>query len=304
MQIQVNNIVKTFGENRAVDDVSFTAQGGIVFGLLGRNGAGKTTTMRMMVDVFKPDSGTITVGNEEIDKDKVRLGYLPEERGLYPKMVIKTQLLYLAELKGLDKTTALKSIDKWLERFEMSHYLNKKLNTLSKGNQQKIQLASVMISNPDIIILDEPFSGLDPINAIALKEVIHELIEEGKVVIFSSHQMSNIEEICSDIVILDEGKVVLSGNLNAIKNTYPKKHIQITGRDINLVKASLETLVGSVIDKMSMDDINLDIHLKEETGRNKLLDVITKNKYDIDSFGVVKPTLNEIFINASSEVAS
>ena len=184
MHIELKNIVKTFGEKVAVDNVSFKAESGHVFGLLGRNGAGKTTTMRMIMDVFKPDSGRITVDGKEINRKAVRFGYLPEERGLYPKMVIKTQLLYLAELSGIGKSKALGAIDKWLAKFEMTDCLEKKLDTLSKGNQQKIQLASVMISDPDIIILDEPFSGLDPVNADALKKIIYELIAEDKIVIF------------------------------------------------------------------------------------------------------------------------
>lgn len=302
MQIELKDIVKTFGDVTAVDNVSFSTKSGHVFGLLGRNGAGKTTTMRMIMDVFKPDNGTIMVDNKEIDRKSVRFGYLPEERGLYPKMVIKTQLLYLAELNGIDKTKALKEIDKWLAKLEMSDCLDKKLSTLSKGNQQKIQLASVLISNPDIIILDEPFSGLDPVNADALKKIIFELMEADKIVIFSSHQMSNIEEICDEIVILDDGKIALSGNLNEIKNKYPKKHINITGSNIKKIKESLDVSLRGIIDRISIDDINLDIHLKNESDRNKILDAITAKQFEIDSFRVVKPTLTEIFISVSGEV--
>ncbi len=256
----------------------------------------------MMMDVFKPDSGVITLDGKGIDRNAVRFGYLPEERGLYPKLVIKTQLLYLAELNGIGKSRALEEIDKWLAKFEMTDCLDKKLDTLSKGNQQKIQLASVLISDPDVIILDEPFSGLDPVNADALKKIIYELIDEGKIVIFSSHQMSNIEEICDEIVILDKGKLVLSGNLNEIKNKYPKKHINITGNDIKEIKESLDKVSNGIIDRISIDNINLDIHLKNESERNKILDIIAAKNYEIDSFRVVKPTLNEIFISVSKEV--
>ena len=301
MQITLTDIVKTFGEKTAVDGVSFEAHNGHVFGLLGRNGAGKTTTMRMIMDVFKPDSGKITVDGKPVDRKKIRFGYLPEERGLYPKMVIKTQLLYLAELNGISRSKALVEIDKWLEKLEMSQYLDKKLDTLSKGNQQKIQLASVMICNPDIIILDEPFSGLDPVNAEALKNVIFEKVGEGKIVIFSSHQMSNIEEICDEILILDNGKVALSGKLNEIKNNYPKKHINISGNDVQKVKENLERASG-MYEKIETDEYNLDVHLKEESDRNKLLKMISDNKYDIDTFRVVKPSLHEIFIGATKEV--
>ena len=302
MHIELKNIVKTFGETTAVDNVSLNARSGHVFGLLGRNGAGKTTTMRMIMDVFKPDSGSITVDGKEINRKAVRFGYLPEERGLYPKMVIRTQLLYLAELNGMGKSKAVGEIEKWLEKFEMSDYLDKKLSTLSKGNQQKIQLASVLISDPDIIILDEPFSGLDPVNAESLKKIIYELVAADKIVIFSSHQMSNIEEICDEIVILDNGKLALSGNLNDIKNTYPKKHINITGNDLHEIKESLDKSAGGLIDKMTMEDIDLDIHLKNESDRKSILNIISGNNFDIDSFRVVKPTLNEIFINVTQEV--
>ncbi len=301
MQIELNSVVKTFGEKTAVSDVSFTAKSGSVFGLLGRNGAGKTTTMRMIMDVFKPDRGTIRVDGKEIDRKKIRFGYLPEERGLYPKMTIKTQLLYLAELNGISKTDALSQIDRWLNELEMTEYLDKKLSTLSKGNQQKIQLASVLINRPDIIILDEPFSGLDPVNAEALKQIINEMVNEDKIVIFSSHQMSNIEEICDEIVILDEGELALSGNLNEIKNRYPKKHISITGNDIEKIKDYFNSSISDIVDSVSVNEYTLDIFLKREEDRNILFNVIAERKFDIDSFLVVKPTLHEIFINVSKE---
>jgi len=299
MEIQLNGIVKTFGEKTAVDDVSFTAKGGQAFGLLGRNGAGKTTTMRMIMDVFKADEGTITIDNQEIDRKEIRFGYLPEERGLYPKKKIKDQLLYLAELNDMPRKKALAAIEKWLERLDMKQHLDKKLDTLSKGNQQKIQLASVLMIDPDIIILDEPFSGLDPVNASVLQEIVNEQIKEGKIVIFSSHQMNNIEEVCDDIIILDEGKVALSGNLNSIKNSFPKTHIQITGRDIAKIKEETEKKLSSFIKDISISEYELDIHLYTEKGRDEILDIISKESYDIDSFRVVKPSLNEIFIDAT-----
>ena len=299
MEIQLNGIVKRFGEKTAVDNVSFTARGGQAFGLLGRNGAGKTTTMRMIMDVFKADDGTITIDNEKINRNKVKFGYLPEERGLYPKKKIKDQLLYLAELNDMTRKDALESIEKWLDKLDMKQYLDKKLDTLSKGNQQKIQLASVLMINPDIIILDEPFSGLDPVNASVLQEIVNDQIKEGKIVIFSSHQMNNIEEVCDDIIILDEGKAALSGNLNKIKNSYPKTHIQISGKDISKIKQDVEKKLSSFVREVKIDEYDLDIYLYNEKGRDEILDVISKESYDIDSFRVVKPTLNEIFIEAT-----
>ena len=299
MEIQINGIVKRFAETTAVDSISFTAKGGQAFGLLGRNGAGKTTTMRMIMDVFKADEGTITIDNAKIDRSKIKFGYLPEERGLYPKKKIKDQLLYLAELNDMSKSDALVSIEHWLEKLDMSEYLEKKLDTLSKGNQQKIQLASVLMINPDIIILDEPFSGLDPVNASVLQDIVDEQIKVGKIVIFSSHQMNNIEEVCDDIIILDEGKAALHGNLTEIKNSYPKTHIQITGKDIAKIKADIEKSLSSLVKHIKMDEYDLDINLYTETGRDDILDIISKESYEIDSFRVVKPTLNEIFIEAT-----
>ena len=299
MEIQLSGIIKRFGEKTAVDNISFTAKGGQAFGLLGRNGAGKTTTMRMIMDVFKADEGTITIDGKRIDRKKVRFGYLPEERGLYPKKKIKDQLLYLAELNDMAKNDALMSIEHWLEKLEMKQYMEKKLDTLSKGNQQKIQLASVLMINPDIIILDEPFSGLDPVNASVLQGIVDEQIKEGKIVIFSSHQMNNIEEVCDDIIILDEGKSVLQGNLNEIKNSYPKTHIQITGKDILEIKADIENKLSRMVKEMYTKEDSLEIYLATEHGRDDILDIISKESYDIDSFRVVRPSLNEIFIETT-----
>jgi len=295
MEIQLSGIIKRFGEKTAVDNISFTAKGGQAFGLLGRNGAGKTTTMRMIMDVFKADEGTITIDGKRIDRKKVRFGYLPEERGLYPKKKIKDQLLYLAELNDMAKNDALMSIEHWLEKLEMKQYMD----TLSKGNQQKIQLASVLMINPDIIILDEPFSGLDPVNASVLQGIVDEQIKEGKIVIFSSHQMNNIEEVCDDIIILDEGKSVLQGNLNEIKNSYPKTHIQITGKDILEIKADIENKLSRMVKEMYTKEDSLEIYLATEHGRDDILDIISKESYDIDSFRVVRPSLNEIFIETT-----
>ena len=299
MEIQINGIIKRFGEKTAVDSISFTARGGQAFGLLGRNGAGKTTTMRMIMDVFKADEGTITIDDEKIDRKKVRFGYLPEERGLYPKKKIKDQLLYLAALNDMKKADALESIEHWLDKLDMKQYMEKKLDTLSKGNQQKIQLASVLMINPDIVILDEPFSGLDPVNASVLQDIVDEQIEAGKIVIFSSHQMNNIEEVCDDIIILDEGKVALQGNLNKIKNSYPRTHIQVSGKDILKIKADMENKLAHLVKDMSISEYDLEIYLYSEKGRDDILDIISKESYDIDSFRVVKPTLNEIFIEST-----
>lgn len=200
MQLELRDIHKSFGEKQVLTGVSLSAQSGRAFGLLGRNGAGKTTTIRILMDVFPSDSGEVTIDGRPIDYAKIGIGYLPEERGLYPKKKIIDQLVYFAELKGMSYAAAVKSIDYWLGRLEMSEYRNKRLDTLSKGNQQKIQLITAIAHNPEIVILDEPFSGLDPVNAMLLKDVVREEIANGKIVLFSSHQMNYIEEFCDALL--------------------------------------------------------------------------------------------------------
>lgn len=205
MILELKNIEKCFGENKVLNGISFKAEGGKAFGLLGRNGAGKTTTIRILMNVFPANGGEVLIDGKPIDYDKIGIGYLPEERGLYPKKLIIDQLTYFAELKGMSKKDAVKSIDYWLDRLAMTEYRNKRLDTLSKGNQQKIQLITAIAHDPDIVILDEPFSGLDPVNAMLLKDVVKEQIAKGKIVLFSSHQMSYIEEFCDSIAILNAG---------------------------------------------------------------------------------------------------
>ena len=192
MILELRNIEKSFGEKKVLAGVSFKAEGGKAFGLLGRNGAGKTTSIRILMDVFPANAGEVLIDGQPINYDKVGIGYLPEERGLYPKKIIIDQLVYFAELKGMSYKAAVKAVDYWLERLGMAEYRNKRLDTLSKGNQQKIQLITALAHNPDIVILDEPFSGLDPVNAMLLKDVVKEQIGKGKIVLFSSHQMSYI----------------------------------------------------------------------------------------------------------------
>ena len=194
MILELKNIDKSFGDKEVLKGVSFTAEGGKAFGLLGRNGAGKTTSIRILMNVFPANSGEVLIDGKPIDYGKIGIGYLPEERGLYPKKLIIDQLVYFAELKGMNTKDAVKAVDYWLDRLGMTEYRNKRLDTLSKGNQQKIQLITALAHDPDIVILDEPFSGLDPVNAMLLKDVVKEQIAKGKIVLFSSHQMSYIEE--------------------------------------------------------------------------------------------------------------
>ena len=227
MKLELRNIEKSFGAKQVLQGISLTAEGGQAFGLLGRNGAGKTTTIRILMDVFPQNSGEVLLDGKPIDYRKVSLGYLPEERGLYPKKPIGQQLVYFAQLKGMKRAKALASVRHWLERLGMEEYETKRLDTLSKGNQQKIQLITALAHDPDIIVLDEPFSGLDPVNAALLKDVVKEQIQKGKIVLFSSHQMNYIEEFCQEIAILNQGKIAISGNLEQIKRSYPRDRLTV-----------------------------------------------------------------------------
>ena len=237
MILELKSIDKSFGEKHVLKGVSFTAEGGKAFGLLGRNGAGKTTSIRILMNVFPTDSGEILVDGSPINYNKIGIGYLPEERGLYPKKVIVDQLVYFAELKGMNAKEAAMAVDYWLERLDMTEYRNKRLDTLSKGNQQKIQLITALAHNPDIIILDEPFSGLDPVNAMLLKDVVREEIAKGKIVLFSSHQMSYIEEFCDSIAIINAGKVAISGDLNQIKRNYVRDKLVVSTTNPEAIKS-------------------------------------------------------------------
>ena len=233
MKLEVKNITKSFGETNVLKGISFSVESGKALGLLGRNGAGKTTTIRILMDVFHANSGEITLDGKPFEPRKVQIGYLPEERGLYPKRKVLEQMIYLAMLRGVSRKTASANAKRWLERLEVSQYQDRLLETLSKGNQQKVQLASTLVCDPEIVILDEPFSGLDPVNSQILQEVVQELIQDGKIVIFSSHQMSYVEEFCEDIVIINHGEVVLSGHLDTIKRDFGKDQLVLSALDLS-----------------------------------------------------------------------
>ncbi len=289
MLLELKNVNKAFGPKQVLTDVSIKAESGKAFGLLGRNGAGKTTAIRILMDVFPADKGEILIDGEPIDCTKVKIGYLPEERGLYPKKVIIDQLTYFAELKGMKKADAVKAIDYWLERLEMSEYRNKKLDTLSKGNQQKIQLITAIAHDPHIVILDEPFSGLDPVNAMLLKDVVRELIGKGKIVLFSSHQMSYIEEFCDSIAIIESGTVVLQGDLHGIKRDYPRDRLAVTTENPQVILADYQG-------KSYIAD-NGEVIIKLDSPEQKTAEMLKiSEKYDIDGIKVFEPTLNDIFV--------
>ena len=296
MQLEVRNITKYFGDNRVLSEVSFSVRSGQALGLLGRNGAGKTTMIRIIMGVFDADSGSVLTDGATLDRRRVKLGYLPEERGLYPKKIIASQLAYFAALKGLSSAEAKKVIPQILERLEMSEYASKKLETLSKGNQQKIQLAVALLNDPDILILDEPFSGLDPVNAMILKDVVLEMIGRGKIVLFSSHQMNYTEEFCRDIAILNGGRIVLSGSIRDIKRSYDRVKIVLSSAEAEAIERFIR---DSAADITAGTERNLDtvtVTLVSADKKAELLRRLAERGFDLDGFTVFEPSLNDIFV--------
>ena len=291
MSLYVNNITKSYGNKKVVDNLSFILDKPCIFGLLGTNGAGKTTTIRMILNILKIDEGTITWNGKEVDRKKVNFGYLPEERGLYPKSKIITQLLYFAELKGMKKDFAIKNINKWAKILKVTEYLNLTPDKLSKGNQQKIQFMMAIIHNPDLIVLDEPFSGLDPVNSKLIKEVILNLVKQGKYIIMSAHEMYTIEEFCTDLIILNKGKTVLQGNLKEIRNSYPINKLFIeTNEDIKKYLNKYKLTINSCHENI------YEVAIISEEAAYKLLENLVDNKIKIIKFELERPSLNEIFI--------
>ena len=294
MELNVNALCKSFSEKEVLKGVSFKAKSGKALGLLGRNGAGKTTIIRIIMGVFNANSGEVLLDNAPIDRNKIVIGYLPEERGMYPKKVIMEQLIYFGALRGVSKKDAVKTAEYWLDKLEMTEYKNKKLETLSKGNQQKIQLVATLIANPDIIILDEPFSGLDPVNAILLKNTVRELIENNKIVLFSSHQMNYIEEFCDDIAILNGGEIVLSGNIKEIKRSYDRRDISVISNDKDKIKSCISF-------KFDETDNGIIVHLNDGKEKSRLLAELSSSDADIDEIKVNEPTLNDIFVEYTED---
>lgn len=291
MGLEVKDVKKNYGTKLAVDNLSFTIDKPGAFGLLGTNGAGKTTTIRMILGIIKKDDGIINWNEKEVARKHVNFGYLPEERGIYLKTKIYDQLMYFAKLKGMKKEEADKSIKYWLKRLELEEYTYMLAEKLSKGNQQKVQFITAVMHDPELIVLDEPFSGLDPINTELLKDVMIELINKGKYIIMSSHQMSSIEEFCTDLVILDKGKTVLKGNLNEIKNSYKSKKIEVQ---------SLEN-IDKIIDSLGLKvilskDNDYEISIKDEEEGYKLYNLLAEKNIKISKFELKKPSLHDIFI--------
>ena len=291
MGLKIENVSKSFGRKLVVDNISIELDKPGVFGLLGTNGAGKSTTIRMLLGILKKDKGTITWNGQEVDRKKVNFGYLPEERGVYPKVKIIDQLKYFAELKGMEKEEAMKSINKWAKELKVEEYLEMPAEKLSKGNQQKIQFMTCVIHNPELVVLDEPFSGLDPVNTEILKNIIINLVKKGKYIIMSAHEMHTIEEFCTDILILNKGKTVLKGNIKDIKKTYKANRLVIeTEEDITKIIENKKLTIENSHDNLYIIKIN------EEKEGYDLLQSLIKEKINIDKFEIMKPTLNDIFI--------
>lgn len=289
--LEVKNVDKYYGNFKAVDNLSFKVDKGEIFGLLGVNGAGKTTTFRMIMNLIKPSSGTITFNGRKIDYDVTdKIGFLTEERSLLTKLTVKEQILFYGALKSLDNETILKRLDKLLERFEITDYKDRKINTLSKGNQQKVQFISAIINEPKLLILDEPFSGLDPINIELFKSVILELKEKGTSIIFSSHRMDHVEFFCEKLVILVKGKTVLEGYLKDIKNEFKMKKVIISG-DVN--KKDLEKIKGVISVNKIKDEYC--INIKDSSVSKEIFSYI-KKKNNITKYLTKEPSLEEIFV--------
>lgn len=296
MSLILKNVSKSFAEKKAVDNISFSLTKPGVYGLLGTNGAGKTTTIRMLLGIIKKDSGEITWRGKNVDRKHVRFGYLPEERGIYPKTKIIEQLMYFAELKGMRKDEAINSINKWAKELKVEEYLQMTAEKLSKGNQQKIQFMTAIIHNPELIVLDEPFSGLDPVNTEILKNIIINLVKNGKYIIMSAHQMATIEEFCSDILILNKGKTVLQGNLKEIKEKYPANRVEID------VKQDIKNYIKEFeLEIENETNNNYIIKISDEEKAHKLLNKLVTSGINVDKFEIKKPTLNDIFLEKVGE---
>ena len=296
MGLKLENVSKKFVGKQAVDNISFEVDKPSVFGLLGTNGAGKTTTIRMLLGIIKKDTGEITWNGKKVERKSVNFGYLPEERGVYPKTKIYDQLMYFAKLKGMSGKDADEAIKKWAKALKVEEYIQMPAEKLSKGNQQKIQFMTAIIHDPELIVLDEPFSGLDPVNTEILKNIIIDLVKEGKYIIMSSHQMSSIEEFCTDILILNKGKTVLKGNLKEIKEGYKANRLEI----------STDTNIDEYIKDFNMDiefskNNEYSIKINSEENAHKLLEKLVDDHIVVNKFEIKKPTLNDIFIEKVGE---
>lgn len=295
--LKVEHIVKYYGSQKAVDDLSFEVKDGEIFGLLGENGAGKTTTFRIIMGLLEANQGKVTLNGKKIDYSMTdKIGFVTEERSLLSKLTVKEQILFYGALKGMSEESVLKELDHWLKRFEIESYMDRKIKELSKGNQQKIQFISAVIHRPKLLILDEPFTGLDPINVKMMKDAIYDLQKQGCSIIFSSHQMEHIEQFCEKLVILVKGKTILEGYLKDIKKEYRKKNILIRGKKIDMKK--LEKIKG-VLSVVQLPSEECEVKIEDDSVSQAVFQAIRDN--EITKFDVLEPSLNEIFIEKVGE---
>ena len=301
MSLIVEHINKSFGQVQAIVDLSMEVEEGALFGFLGANGAGKTTTMRMILDIFRPDSGQITWNGKEVREVARRnWGYLPEERGLYPKMEVEEQLLFLARLNGLSKQVASRELDAWLERLQINANRKKKIEELSKGNQQKVQFLAAILHNPAVLIMDEPFNGLDPVNANVLKEAFLEMQRRGKTIIFSTHQLEQVEELCEDILIINKGQAVVQGSVREIKHQHGRNIVRLK-LDNDSEVAWLDVLTGVTVTKRRQDYIEMQIQANFDS--NLIVEAALQHGRIISRFELVEPSLTDIFIEQVGTIA-
>ena len=294
MILEFINVEKSFGAKKVLKGVNFTAKSGVANGYLGRNGSGKTTSFRILLDIFKPDKGQILLDGKKLDHKKVKIGYLPEERGMYDGVGLVDQLTYFGMLKGMKKKAAQTEAKKWLEYFDLKDD-KQALKTLSKGNAQKIQIIQSVMNDPDILVFDEPFSGLDPVNVSKLKEIINNFIKRDKLVLFSSHQMPVVETFCEDVHILEKGEIVLSGNLDYMKKQlgHGKMILSVSNITNQELYANLRSLPMGIDLSLKPEGVLLD--LKEPGAKRELLNKLAGSSFDIEEFKLYKPTLEEIF---------
>jgi ABC-2 type transport system ATP-binding protein len=290
--LEVAHLKKYFTTQKAVDDISFSVEKGTIFGLLGPNGAGKTTLIRMITGIFYPDEGSILLNGKKFiaDEDSSRIGYMPEERGLYKKMKIGEQALYFARLKGLSASEALSQVKDWFTRFEMQTWWNKKIEDLSKGMGQKLQFVITVLHRPELIILDEPFSGLDPVNANLIKDEIFRLASNGSSIIFSTHRMEQVEEICDQIILINKGKKILDGTVTNVKQEYKENLYRITASPLPAF------FPERIFEVLSKNEQSLTIRIKNGHGPNDVLRYFIDQQSGISDFTELLPSLNEIFI--------
>ena len=301
MSLMVEHINKWFGSFQAINDLSMDVREGVMFGFVGPNGAGKTTTMRMILDLLRPDAGAITWNGVPVSEVPRReFGYLPEERGLYPRMETQEQLLFLARLSGMSREDALKSLNDWLERFQITAYRHKKIEELSKGNQQKVQFLAAILHNPELLVMDEPFSGLDPVNAAALKEAFLDMRQRGKTIIFSTHQLEQVEEMCEDMLLINKGQAMVQGNVQEIKRQHGRNVARLTL--VNDPEAPwLNTLDGIEVTKRRQDYIEM--QFQANLNPNVIVEAALQHGGIISRFEVVEPSLTDIFIEVVGATA-